>query len=71
MRAATVRVDAGAQTIRPPDPALRGTGLRFGRYASHEAVRWYLHFAFRDAHSVVDLSYGAGGCWRRPYPLST
>src|SRR5215210_4609326 len=55
--------------IRPADPKLDGdTGLRIGRYSSAEAVRIILHCFFRDAHTAIDLTYGAGGFWRSPYP---
>jgi hypothetical protein len=54
--------------IRPPDPTIRDTMLRIGRYSSAQAVRILLHCFFRDAHTAGDLTYGAGGCWKRPYP---
>src|SRR5687767_9725248 len=55
--------------IRPPDPKLGpDTGLRIGRYSSAEAVRILLHCFFRDAHTVVDWTYGGGGFWKPPYP---
>jgi len=70
---ATVRHLAGPVTdraqIRPPDPKLgTDTGLRIGRYSSAEAVRLLLHCFFRDAHTAVDLTYGAGQFWKPPYP---
>ena len=55
--------------IRPPDPVLGAdTGLRIGRYSSAEAVRILLHCFFRDAHTAIDLTYGAGQFWKPPYP---
>ena len=55
--------------IRPPDPQLGAdTGLRIGRYSSAEAVRILLHCFFRDAHTAIDLTYGAGRFWKAPYP---
>lgn len=55
--------------IRPPDPALGGdTGLRIGPYSSAEAVRYLLHCFLRDAHTAIDLTYGAGRFWRAPLP---
>jgi hypothetical protein len=55
--------------IRPPDPVLGGdTGLRIGTYSSAEATRILLHCFFRDAHTAVDLTYGAGRFWKAPHP---
>jgi hypothetical protein len=54
--------------IRPPDPAIRDTMLRLGRYSSAEAVRILLHCFFRDARTCIDLTYGTGGCLKAPYP---
>jgi hypothetical protein len=55
--------------IRPPDSKLgTETGLRIGRYSSADANRILLHCFFRDAHSVVDLTHGAGQFWKAPYP---
>jgi hypothetical protein len=57
--------------VRPPDPAILGRPLQImpeRLVRSHGAVRRLLHFAFRDGYSVLDLTYGAGGCWRRPLP---
>jgi len=36
--------------------------------ASHEAVRRVVELAFRDATSVLDLTYAAGCFWRDPLP---
>jgi hypothetical protein len=55
--------------IRPPDPKLgTDTGLRIGNYSSAEAMRIILHCFFRDAHTAIDLTYGAGEFWKAPYP---
>jgi hypothetical protein len=57
--------------IRPPDTAIRGTTLHYmpeRQVPSHEAVRRLLHYTFRDAVSVLDLTYGGGGCWHAPLP---
>lgn len=35
---------------------------------SHDAVRRLIHFAARDGVTFLDLTYGAGGCWRAPLP---
>ena len=57
------------RAIRPPDPKLGAdTGVRIGRYSSAEAVRILLHCFFRDAHTAVDLTHGAGRFWTPPYP---
>ena len=34
----------------------------------HEAVRRLLDLDFRDARSVLDLTYARGGLWRNPLP---
>src|SRR5262249_15630776 len=66
--AGTMTISA-ARTIRPPDPVLgTDTGLRIGPYSSAEAVRIILHCFFRDAHSAIDLTYGAGCFWEAPHP---
>lgn len=58
-----------ARPIRPPDPKLGAdTGVRIGRYSSTEAVRILLHCFFRDAHTAVDLTHGAGRFWAPPAP---
>lgn len=54
--------------IRPPDPAIVGTTLTYMAIRSHDAVRRLLHLAFRDAHTLLDLTYAAGGFWKRPFP---
>jgi len=55
--------------IRPPDPKLGAdTGVRIGRYSSAEAVRVLVHCFFRDAHTAIDLTHGAGRFWAPPYP---
>src|SRR4051812_36569865 len=54
--------------IRPPDPAIIGTTLRFMPIRSHEAVRRLVHLAFRDARSALDLTYLDGAFWRGPLP---
>jgi len=60
---------AERRLIRPPDPTLRAdTGVRIGRYSSAEAVRILLHCFFRDAHTALDLTHGAGQFWKPPYP---
>jgi hypothetical protein len=62
-----------APAIRPPDPVLEGEPLTFmpvtkPRDGSPMAIRWLLHLVFRDAHTALDLTYGAGGFWRDPLP---
>jgi len=32
------------------------------------AVRWCLHLGFRDAVSVIDMTYGGRRCWSEPLP---
>lgn len=54
--------------IRPPDPAIVGKTLTYGPYDSAEATRRYVHLAFRDAHTAIDLTFAHGGFWKRPYP---
>lgn len=54
--------------IRPPDPAIKDLIERIGSYRSDEATRRYLHLAFRDAYTVLDLTYARGGFWRGPLP---
>ncbi len=54
--------------IRPPDSLVRGVPLEYMRAASHEATRALAHFAFRDAHSALDVTYAHGGFWRDPLP---
>ena len=56
------------RVIRPPDPLVRGTPLAYTRAPSHEAARQLVHFAFRDAHTALDLTYAHGGFWREPLP---
>ena len=64
---AVVRV-TGRPLIRPPDPAVTGRTLRLAPYGSAEAARRYIHHAFRDAHTAIDLTYAHGGFWERPFP---
>src|SRR6266540_2675654 len=57
--------------LRPPDPAIQGPTLQYMAnppVASHDAVRRLAHLAARDAEGALDLTYGAGGCWRAPLP---
>jgi hypothetical protein len=54
--------------IRPPDPLIVGRTLTYGAYDSAEATRRYVHLAFRDCHTAIDLTYAHGGFWKRPYP---
>jgi hypothetical protein len=54
--------------IRPPDPAVTGKTLRLAPYDSAEATRRYIHYAFRDAHTAIDLTYAHGGFWECPLP---
>jgi hypothetical protein len=58
----------GRRTIRPPDPAVRGTTLRYMQIGSAEAVRRLVHLAFRDAHTALDLTYARGAFWAEPLP---
>jgi hypothetical protein len=57
-----------SRPIRPPDPAIRGTSVMFGRYGSADACRRLVHLAFRDAVTALDLTYAAGRFWRSPLP---
>jgi hypothetical protein len=55
--------------IRPPDPKLGGdVGLRIHRYTSAQATRILLNAFFRDAHTAIDLTHGAGRFWQPPHP---
>lgn len=65
--AAPVRV-TGRPAIRPPDPRIRGVTLAYGPYSSAEATRRVLHLAFRDAGTVLDLTFAHRGFWRDPLP---
>jgi predicted nucleic acid-binding Zn ribbon protein len=55
-------------TIRPPDPSIKGRTLAYAPYGSSEAARRYIHLAFRDAHTAIDLTAAGGGFWRRRVP---
>lgn len=55
-------------TIRPPDPTIRDRTLMYGPYSSAEASRRYIHLAFRDAHTAIDLTAAHGGFWKPPMP---
>ena len=54
--------------IRPPDPQISGATLGYGPYSSAEATRRICHLAFRDAHTVLDLTWSKGNFWRDPLP---
>lgn len=54
--------------IRPPDPSIKGRTLMYGPYSSAEATRRYIHLAFRDAHTALDLTVASGGFWRSHAP---
>jgi hypothetical protein len=54
--------------IRPPDPAIVGTTLRYMPIGSAEAVRRLVHLAFRDCTTALDLTYAHGGFWSDPLP---
>ncbi|HZO25091.1 MAG TPA: hypothetical protein VFH48_03750 [Chloroflexota bacterium] len=54
--------------IRPPDPAIRGTTMRYMPVTSAEAVRRLAHLAFRDCTTALDLTYAHRGFWRDPLP---
>lgn len=54
--------------IRPPDPSIKGRTLMYGPYSSAEATRRYIHLAFRDAHTAIDLTAASGGFWKPPVP---
>jgi hypothetical protein len=54
--------------IRPPDPSIKGRTLMYGPYSSAEATRRYIHLAFRDAHTAIDLTAAHGGFWKPPVP---
>lgn len=55
-------------TIRPPDPSIKDRTLMYGPYSSAEATRRYIHLAFRDAHTAIDLTAAHGGFWKPPVP---
>ena len=55
-------------TIRPPDASIKGRTLMYGPYSSAEATRRYIHLAFRDAHTAIDLTAAHGGFWKPPVP---
>jgi predicted nucleic acid-binding Zn ribbon protein len=54
--------------IRPPDPSIKDRTLMYGPYSSAEATRRYIHLAFRDAHTAIDLTAAHGGFWKPPVP---
>lgn len=54
--------------IRPPDPTIKDRTLAYGAYSSAEATRRYIHLAFRDAHTALDLTVASGGFWRWRVP---
>jgi fluoride ion exporter CrcB/FEX len=54
--------------IRPPDPAIVGTTMTFMSIDSADMTRRLLDLVFRDASSVLDLTYGDGAFWRPPFP---
>lgn len=54
--------------IRPSDPSIKGRTLMYGPYTSAEATRRYIHLAFRDCHTALDLTVAAGGFWKRRIP---
>jgi len=54
--------------IRPPDPAIRGTTMRYMPIGSAEVVRRLAHLAFRDARTALDLTYAHRGFWADPLP---
>jgi hypothetical protein len=56
------------RAIRPPDPAIAGKTLAYMPIGSAEACRRMVDLAFRDAASVLDLTYAAGNFWRKPLP---
>jgi hypothetical protein len=54
--------------IRPPDPAITGTTLRYMPIGSADAVRRLVHRAFRDCVTAIDLTYSRGRFWTDPLP---
>lgn len=54
--------------IRPPDRSIKDRTLMYGPYSSAEATRRYIHLAFRDAHTAIDLTAAHGGFWKPPVP---
>jgi hypothetical protein len=54
--------------IRPPDPAVTTTTMRYMPIGSAEAVRRLVHLAFRDCTAALDLTYAHRGFWRDPLP---
>lgn len=61
-------LERGKRLIRPPDPLVVDTTMRIGPYRPTEATRRYIDLAFRDAYTVLDLTYARGGFWRRGWP---
>lgn len=68
------RIQAGssaetvARLIRPPDQAIVGITRTFMAISSSDACRRLVHLAFRDAHTVLDLTFAAGRFWEMPLP---
>jgi hypothetical protein len=54
--------------IRPPDPAIVGTTLRYMQIDSAEAIRRLVHLAFRDCATALDLTHAHGRFWAAPLP---
>jgi hypothetical protein len=56
------------RAVRPPDLLVEGVTYAVMPIDSAEAVRRLLHLDFRDARTVLDLTFGAGRFWREPLP---
>jgi hypothetical protein len=59
----------GAGTrIRPRDPQVVGLTTTHMRIAPADVIRRLVQLAFRDARTVLDLTYAAGNFWHSPLP---
>ena len=54
--------------IRPRDPKVIGLTTTHMPIPPADVIRRLLQLAFRDAHTVLDLTYAAGCFWRDPLP---
>jgi len=54
--------------IRPRDPKVIGLTTTHMRIAPSDVVRRLLQLAFRDARTVIDVTYAGGNFWGEPLP---
>jgi len=54
--------------IRPRDPKVIGLTTTHMPISPADVIRRLLHFTFRDAVSVLDLTYAGGNFWGDPLP---